>query len=271
MPRFLKVEVKAKEDKPLWALCSICRRETNHDLLSGYETKESDEVMQYWRSYCIIQCRGCHELSFFLQSGDSESFAHDPTTNEWETIISTELFPSRIEGIDRLTHHYYLPHQIRLILEETISALRNKLNILAGIGIRALVEAICKQCNTSGRDLETRINDLAEKKIITPESSKILHSLRFIGNKSAHEVKAHSQKELQIAFQVIEHLLKGVYIIPKLAKPMEDAVRIEAIKKAIKDRSEPHDIHIENAVKKYGINHIQATRLVDNAYAQLDR
>jgi hypothetical protein len=38
-----------------------------------------------------------------------------------------------------------------------------------------------------------------------------------MGNAAAHEQRAHSPKELNAAFDVIEHLMYGVYVLPEQA------------------------------------------------------
>ena len=53
--------------------------------------------------------------------------------------------------------------------------------------------------------------------MVTPDGAKILHSLRFMGNDAAHEVEAHPEADLMTALDVVEYLLKGVYILPRLA------------------------------------------------------
>jgi hypothetical protein len=44
---------------------------------------------------------------------------------------------------------------------------------------------------------------------------KSLHKIRTLGNAAAHEVKPHTEKQLRLAMDVIEHLLTDVYILPK--------------------------------------------------------
>jgi len=39
-----------------------------------------------------------------------------------------------------------------------------------------------------------------------------------MGNKAAHEVKVHDENILSTAFDIVEHLLKEIYIIPKIAE-----------------------------------------------------
>jgi len=113
---------------------------------------------------------------------------------------------------------YLLPRGVSTIYDEAHSALCGDLKIMAGFGIRAIVEAVCKDKEMSGRNLQIKIDSLAENGFITSDGAMILHSLRFIGNAAAHKMKAHSLEELNVAFDVIEYLLQGVYILPKQAE-----------------------------------------------------
>jgi hypothetical protein len=103
---------------------------------------------------------------------------------------------------------------VRGIYKETIQALSNNSPVLAGIGLRALIETICKEKNAEGRNLFLKIDDLVAKQILTPTGSTILHKIRTLGNDAAHEVKPHSEKQLGLAMDVVEHILNDVYIIP---------------------------------------------------------
>jgi len=88
------------------------------------------------------------------------------------------------------------------------------LSILSGIGIRAIVEAVCKEKKTTGKNLQERIDDLVKKQLLTPASAEILHNLRVLGNKASHEVKPHNAEQLAVAMDVIDHLLMDAYILP---------------------------------------------------------
>lgn len=81
---------------------------------------------------------------------------------------------------------------------------------------------MCKEKSIAGRNLEVKINNLASRGLITPEAATILHSLRFMGNKAAHEIKAHNEAEMNAAFDVIEILLQSVYVLPRRARQLPD-------------------------------------------------
>lgn len=53
--------------------------------------------------------------------------------------------------------------------------------------------------------------------MLTQSGALIVHQIRALGNKAAHEVVAHSTEELQLALDVIDNLLQAVYVLPQRA------------------------------------------------------
>ncbi len=96
--------------------------------------------------------------------------------------------------------------------------MNNEQPVLAGIGIRALVERICKDKQAPGGNLVEKINDLVKLGVLTQDGATILHKIRTLGNDAAHEVKPHKPEQLRLALDVCEHLLQGVYLLPHHAK-----------------------------------------------------
>ena len=68
--------------------------------------------------------------------------------------------------------------------------------------------------STQGRNLKEKIDDLVTKRVLAQSGATILHKLRFLGNEAVHEVRRHDIRTLGTAFDVVEHLLQGVYIFP---------------------------------------------------------
>src|SRR5690606_9833071 len=50
------------------------------------------------------------------------------------------------------------------------------------------------------------------------------HAIRFMGNDSAHEIKAPKENSLKIALEIVEHLLKSVFILPEQANGYLDTI-----------------------------------------------
>jgi hypothetical protein len=176
--------------------------------------------MTSWDHYQVVECQGCRTLSFRKMSQNTENSDFDPETGEEELHQTIELFPNRLEGRTEIADAWQLPPAMQRIYSETLSALRASLPVLAGVGIRALVETVCKDCDAQGKNLELRIDNLVEKGVLTKAGSEILHSLRLMGNQAAHEVKPHTVADLNVAFDVIEYVLTGVYLLPKRAEKL---------------------------------------------------
>ncbi|MCY1381331.1 hypothetical protein D9M69_692250 [compost metagenome] len=88
---------------------------------------------------------------------------------------------------------------------------------MAGFGVRAILEAVCKDKGVAGKNLKVKIDNLAEVGLMTQSGAEILHHLRFMGNSAAHEMRSHAAFEISAAFDVIEYLLLGVYVLPEQA------------------------------------------------------
>jgi hypothetical protein len=138
--------------------------------------------------------------------------------SEEECNESVALYPVRTNGREPLAH--LLPMKVQRIYTESLRALNNEQPVLAGIGIRALVETICKDKAASGNNLEQRINALVMLGVLTPHGRDILHKIRTLGNQAAHEVKPHRPEQLELAIDVCEHILQGVYVYPHQAQAM---------------------------------------------------
>jgi hypothetical protein len=209
------------KDKELWAPCSSCSGKTAHRCLT--EVDVSDHDLKYDVQGCIqyyaIQCGGCKTISFCKESQFSEDWDFDEEGNHYLTTTQ-KVYPSRIEGRPLLEDISLIPHGIAEIYQETHEALAGQQPILTGVGLRAIVEAVCKTEGISGK-LLTAIDQLETKGLLTNSGVQILHHIRLLGNDAAHEVKANGQAELLAAFEVIEHLLRTIYVIPAKAEKLK--------------------------------------------------
>lgn len=197
--------------------CIRCANPTNHVVVAQAERSLNDENAFYSEHFEIVQCCGCDSISFRADWQSSEDMEVDDDGVQ-VAVVHEELFPSRNQGRKLLRDLHFVPGAVVQIYRETYFAICNEQRILAGIGIRALVEAVCKQKAAGGHDLQKRIDDLAAKGILTKDSAEVLHACRFLGNEAAHEVKPPDPSVLAAAMDVAEHLLLTVYVMPEVAK-----------------------------------------------------
>ena len=199
--------------------CTNCRNNTSHRIHRSFpvHTNYEESGIQIWDDYLIAQCLGCKSVSFVYESSCSEDCEINSTTGQSEIVVRRTLYPSRIEGRQTMPRLEAIPKKVLSIYRETYQAIGEKMPILAGVGIRAIIETITQEKEAVGYSLKNKIDSLASQGLITIDGSKILHNLRFLGNSAAHEAKAHTEEELLAALDVVEHLLNSVYILPNLA------------------------------------------------------
>lgn len=219
-------ELNKTQNKDCIIPCINCHVETSHKVLLSVDVRGSYEPTDYdyWEYNQIVQCLGCKTISFRRITGNSEDIDHIPEPDgSWNVEYNEheEIYPSRITGREIIDKSWYLPSSVLSIYKETHSALSNKLPILAGVGIRILIEAICREKNATGDNLKDKINSLVILGMLTQDGSEILHTMRDLGNEAAHNIKPHSEEILRIALDVVENLLQSVYILPKIAKDLK--------------------------------------------------
>ena len=213
MPNKPVVAAIPKPWQELDLACAECGTETSHKALAGVnESGQSpDDDITYWMEYWTVQCQGCKTVSFCRATTTTED-----VDDEGVPIATYDLYPARLNGHKKMSWDGPMPHEIYRIYEETHAAICQGSAVLSGIGIRAVVEAVCKNQGVNGK-LNKQIDKLAAKNIITAKHAKTLHRLRFMGNDAAHDVKAHKPKELSAGIKVVEHLLHSVYGVDKIA------------------------------------------------------
>lgn len=218
-------KIKVTKDKnvkqPIDVACGECKRQTKHSVLSSIDIVGTDKIdehtlFEWYESYQVIRCGGCETVSFRQTRSNSEDLDLGPDGLVYN--VQEDLYPSRTEGRKPIVDHKLLPRNVEGIYVESVKALNSLQPVLTGIGIRAIIETVCSDKSASGKNLGERIDNLVVQGVLTKEGASILHKLRVLGNKSAHEVKPHDEVQLGLAVDVIDHLLQGVYILPRHAK-----------------------------------------------------
>lgn len=214
------IEMNKSQNQECRLPCGNCLVATRHKVLQSVDVSGDAWGGEYlWTDlYQIVQCQGCDMISFKKEHSNSEDFEYDEETGETYHPKKIDIYPSRVAGRHKLRQSHFLPLEVSRIYNETHSALCNKQPVLAGIGIRALVETVCKEKQATGHNLEAKIDSLVTIGVLTKNGAETLHSMRILGNVAAHEVKPHSEETLNLAMDVVEHLLNDVYIIPAATK-----------------------------------------------------
>jgi hypothetical protein len=167
--------------------------------------------------FFVVECQGCNEISFL--------HIERQYTKRWKlNSVFHHNYPEMdfgsLQDYDFLSDEEIqeLPKTIARLYSEITDAFECDSSILSGIGLRTLVEAICLDQKINGGNLEKKIKGLHDKGLISGSELPILDKLRLIGNVSAHDIKSLSMRKLNYALSIVNHVIKSIYILPRLDK-----------------------------------------------------
>lgn len=208
---------------PTKEMCKGCQCETWHKILNETENSFNDEESEIWENtkFYTLQCLGCDNICLLTESTCSED--RDPETGEFD--IEKNIYPSPFKSDrDLMNRIHYAPKNITLVYSETIKAFNFEMMILVGIGIRATIEAIAIEQKITGGTLEIKIKKMVDNNIITPDGAKLLRLVKNIGNNAAHKIKKHHHDDLSLCIDIVEDVIRSLYIFPKEAEQTRQVI-----------------------------------------------
>lgn len=214
--------VDADKPKVIKSLCRTCEGETSQSIL--FQSVDPGPYEYHIETaYQVLECCGCQTKSFRKCVSDYES-AIQIAEDEWEVDREINLYPSVLHGHRAIPELYEIPKVVSAIYRQSLEAICNDAGILAGMGLRATVEAICNQQAIAGRTLEKRIDSLAKTGLISTKDAGRLHAIRFMGNDAAHDVQPTDKKSLSIALRIVEHLIVSLYVLDQAAEGILETI-----------------------------------------------
>ncbi|EGS6764477.1 DUF4145 domain-containing protein [Vibrio parahaemolyticus] len=233
--------------------CISCNQTTWHQVEGRHQFQSNpDYDYHYMIEHLIVKCCGCESVSFALREHDIE-LAYLDDEDEWIVPITTEIFPKKNKGS---LLNKSMPDIVQNIYRESCNAYRDGALTLASIGFRATIEAVCNEQNIAGKELSTRINNLASKGLISKKDSARLHSIRFLGNDAAHDIKTPDSSSLDAALIIVEHLLTTLYVLDseskgKLEEIIEDFdLLIELLDKKLSEFKKGEELPLQKILGK---------------------
>jgi hypothetical protein len=201
-----------------WNSCASCKRNTHHtvvhELVDGPDDPDDYPLFRY---YQIVQCNGCDRVSFRKQTLDHAELVEDEH-GQYGPSETIEVYPRFLGDHRGLNRLHVVPQVVRDIYQETINAAKEGALTLAGIGFRAVIEAICNDRAIKGKDLQKRIAGLVKEGWITAMEADRLHAIRFLGNDAAHDIKSPPLASLHVVLRIVEHLIENIYILDSEAQ-----------------------------------------------------
>jgi hypothetical protein len=203
----------------VWTFCATCKRETRHAIIQSVDVTIDPEPegppFPIEEKHQIVSCQGCERHSFRYGWSVSEEEEEDM---DWTWAVYPEKETDRKPAF--MT--FFLPMTVKDLYLETLRAHNTGANILASAGLRATVEAICKERGFLRGDLKTKIDEMCAAGILPRDNAEYLHQHRFIGNNAVHDMEAPPADEFGLALEILEHLIKSLYEIPRRAERLMD-------------------------------------------------
>lgn len=219
--------------------CRSCCNDNNHKVLFKEKINSNSEEYHCATEYSTIQCLGCEAVSFREDFHDYEQ-SYPNEHDDWEHTIIITTYPPYLKDHRQLDGYWKLPEAIKAVYIESVNAFKADWRLLAGAGFRAVIEAICIDKDIKGKNLEIKINNLAKGGLITKQECERLHSIRFLGNDSIHEMKVPENKQLKVVLSIVEHILKNLYLIDfEIGKTLDTTINtFPAFKRLLNDKLE---------------------------------
>lgn len=209
------------QEHPVHVECIQCNRETKHDVIARHSVKDQDDDygVEFGQENLIVKCRGCDSVTFVRETWNDTNI----NLETGEPNTSTTLYPSRTSGRASIEAVRLLPEKVRHVYRETIDTFNGGALLLAAVGLRAVVEAVCLDQKCSGKDLKRKIEELVTNGAIAKDQAEFLHLHRMLGNEAVHEISAPTSDELVAAIDIVESVLKTLYQLPEIAAGLKAA------------------------------------------------
>lgn len=220
--KFVEIKVEDLQTRHAYVRCFTCNKDGQKvEILASISKNIQIAIedccpFESWARFQTLKCCGCETVFFRTTEENSEDIDYDNDYRGRTNVrynVTEKQYPEMTADRKTITDFHLLPDQLRTIYVEAAKALHSNQPVLAGIGIRAILETICKDKMAPGRNLSEMIDGLKGQGVLSPNGALVLHKLRVLGNSAAHEVRPHSDDQLSLAFDVLDNLLLNVYVL----------------------------------------------------------
>lgn len=230
------------QESPDLLRCRSCHGSTRHEMLFKHDFETAPWEYHEKTSWQVLRCLGCESIRFRTWNEDYELSTSEDDEGNPIYLTTESLYPRSLRSHKPLQNLHFVPEVIRNVYNQSITALEEQANILASIGLRACVEAVCNHLNISGSSLDKRIDSLFKAGHVSNTDKRRLHAIRFLGNDAAHEIREPEDRDLLIALDIVDHLLNSVFILERRARRLETVIETyEEFMKLVVQMSRAYD------------------------------
>jgi len=195
------------------------------------ESKDRDDTVRVGVHHSLLVCPLCSNVSVERTDWIKSVGGQDDLT------LTQTLFPATA------TAPLGLPFDLVRVFNASVK-LRDVDAESYLIKVRKLLEAVCAVHGASGKNLESKINDLAASRKIPEALAKVAHNLRLFGNHGAHySTEEVPRAAVPVVEKLCEALLGYLFTMPLLVSDAEK--HLEALNRST--NSETPEAQVEDS------------------------
>ena len=216
--------------------CNECLNSTSHHLLKKIKNEDSEvvfthddgseESMNWWTVFEMLQCNGCEEVTLRKTYWFSET--HDTPETTFYPPRAARKLPHWFWDLKNVVALDYGTRKIRInylrdyptemwadLLEEIYAAIHGDNRRLAAMGARALLDSIMETAlNNPPKRFFEKLGKMKTDRLISESDFNLLEAAIDVGSAAAHRAHNPSQGDLNHVMDIAEGLLHS-FILDK--------------------------------------------------------
>lgn len=184
--------------------------------------KPSEAILRYSNFYDVInQLREWQHYRiqdrarfYEMQSDNSSERETSPSLSDFFVQTSKRQKPSWF---------HELSSDFQALLEEVYLALSQRMRALASMGLRTVIDMTCNDLVGDIGGLSQKLAALERKDYVNSNERAILEIAVDVGSASAHRGHTPKKEDLNTLLDIVEHLLKGVYVLRPASEKLKQS------------------------------------------------
>ncbi len=196
--------------------CNVCRRATNHGVISSFKNRRYDGDGQHPRliheEFELLKCLGCNTVTIRVvtQSPDFK-------------FPQIDFHPPRLIWPLPLWHEK-LPEKIKGLIMEVYDALNRSNRRLVAMGAGSIVDLVLDKELGDVGGFEKKLSIAVKSGLMTEMDRGILRPAIEARHAATHRGHEPTEAEIDDVMKIVLHLLEKQFVLPGVSERLNDSV-----------------------------------------------
>jgi hypothetical protein len=232
-----------QENNELMSYCRQCGGERHHSVIAEKTRSwgEDDSPVEGSDTWSIIECGGCHTVTFVHSHWFSEDY--DYTEDGATPIVHRDLYPpAPSRKMPEWGADAYLcrkPDDVWIVKlhADIYAAVGMEAYALAAMGTRAIVDSVVTSKAGEEGTFKARLDRMREQRLITETQVGVIYAAFDAGSAAAHRGYSPTREDVFTLLDITESLLQQICIDPVRQRRQAEAA--DALKSKTPPRPKP--------------------------------